>query len=173
MKRVVVVGTSGAGKTTFARALAARLDCPHIELDELFWGEHWTPHRTEQFLASTAAAVAAERWVLDGNYSVTRETVWPRATHLVWLNFSRWTVMRRIVSRTLRRALLQEPLWHGNRESPRRAFFSRQSIIVWSATTFTKNRVRYGQLMSTSPYPQLQWTELRSPREAQAFLQST
>jgi len=32
-KRVAVVGTSGAGKTTFARSLAAITDAPHIELD--------------------------------------------------------------------------------------------------------------------------------------------
>ncbi|HCU2021331.1 TPA: AAA family ATPase [Pseudomonas aeruginosa] len=39
--RVVVVGTSGAGKSTFSAALAARLGCTHVELDRLYWGPGW------------------------------------------------------------------------------------------------------------------------------------
>lgn len=172
MVRVLVIGTSGAGKTTFARALAARLGCSHVELDDLFWGEHWTPRPTAQFLASVQAAAAAERWVIDGNYSVARDTLWPRATHVVWLNFGRFTVLRRIFVRTVERAVLRRPLWQGNRESLRRAFFSRESILVWSATTFDKNRVQYAGLRASKQFPRLSWHELRSPREAVAFLRA-
>src|SRR5262249_18611627 len=43
LARVVVIGTSGAGKTTFAGRLASRLGTAHIELDALHWGHDWTP----------------------------------------------------------------------------------------------------------------------------------
>ena len=170
--RFIVVGTSGAGKSTFARALARNLGCPYVELDALFWGPDWTPKQPDVFEELARSAAAGERWVIDGNYTPIRDIVWPRGTHLVWLNFSRATVMLRILRRTISRAATQQPLWHGNRESARRAFFSRKSILLWSATTFGKNRVKYPKLQSENRHSNLTWVELRSPTEAKAFLAS-
>jgi len=48
MRRVSVVGTVGSGKTTFARALARKLDVPYVELDELNWGPRWTQASAEE-----------------------------------------------------------------------------------------------------------------------------
>jgi hypothetical protein len=73
LRRVTVVGTSCSGKTTFATALAAALDVPQIELDALHWQPNWVEAPAEVFRADVAAAVAAERWVSDGNYSVVRD----------------------------------------------------------------------------------------------------
>jgi len=71
MRRFVVVGSSsGAGKTTFARALAARLALPHIELDALHWQQTgWELPEREVFRERVDRATSAEAWVLDGNYS--------------------------------------------------------------------------------------------------------
>ena len=61
-------------------------------------------------------------------------------------------------------------MWAGNRESLRKAFLSRDSILLWSLTTFTKNRRRYGALQSSGAYPQAQWVELRTPQQARAWV---
>jgi hypothetical protein len=61
-------------------------------------------------------AVAAPAWVVDGNYSVVRDLVWDRADAVVWLDLPRRLVMRRVILRTLRRAVTREALWNGNRE---------------------------------------------------------
>ncbi|MFO6214694.1 AAA family ATPase, partial [Pseudomonas aeruginosa] len=132
--RVVVVGTSGAGKTTFSAALAARLGCTHVELDRLYWGPGWQAVPHERFEHAVERATTAPRWVADGNYSAVRELLWGRATHVVWLNFGRWTVFSRVLRRTLARGLLRTRLSHGNRESLRMAFCSRDSILLWSWT---------------------------------------
>src|SRR5438046_1897539 len=76
MRRIVVVGVPGAGKTTLAVELAGRLGIPRVECDALFWGPSWTPTPPVEFRARVAAATAGEAWVTDGNYAAVRDIVW-------------------------------------------------------------------------------------------------
>ena len=165
-----MVGTSGCGKTAFARALARQLSAKHIELDELFWSANWTPRPHEEFVEAVRQAAQAECWVADGNYSAVREVLWSRATHVIWLHFSRTVVFSRVLWRTLRRAVTRERLWHGNSESLVKAFFSRDSIVLWSLTTYAKNVTKYTALRNQAAYAHLQWSVLTKPAQASRFL---
>ncbi|QTD45530.1 toxin [Ottowia testudinis] len=168
-QRFVVIGTSGAGKSRLASELARVLGLPHIELDALHWRPGWTPSPPADFEAGVRRATAGPRWVVDGNYSAVRHIVWPRATHIVWLDYGRATVMARVWRRTLWRALTREPLWSGNRELLRRSFASRDSVLLWSWNTFDKNRAAYAALQARGAYP-AQWVRLTSPAQARAWL---
>jgi adenylate kinase family enzyme len=168
--RFVVVGTSGCGKTVFARALAHHLSAEHIELDALFWSADWTPRPPAEFVEAVRQAALSECWVADGNYSAVREVLWSRATHIVWLHFSRTVVFPRVLWRTLRRALTRQPFWHGNRESLVKALFSHDSIILWSLTTYSKNVRKYTALRDHPAYSHLQWSVLTKPAQAKRFL---
>jgi adenylate kinase family enzyme len=86
LRRVAVVGTSCSGKTTFAAALADQQQAAHIELDALHWRPGWVEAPLTAFRSDVAAAVAAERWVCDGNYGKVRDLVLGRATAVIWLN---------------------------------------------------------------------------------------
>jgi adenylate kinase family enzyme len=167
VRRVAVVGTSGAGKTTFARALAARLDVPHVELDSFFHQAGWTELPTDEFRAVAAAAVAGDAWVVDGNYtSKLGSLVNDAADTIVWLHFPRWLVTQRIVRRTARRVLTREELWNGNRE-PWTNLWSRdpeRNVIVWSWTSHHRNNERRQAAMDG------RWVVLRSPAEARRWL---
>jgi adenylate kinase family enzyme len=66
--KIVVVGTSGSGKTTVARELAHRHGVPHVELDALFHGPNWAETPAEEFRRRVAAATDGDGWVVDGNY---------------------------------------------------------------------------------------------------------
>jgi adenylate kinase family enzyme len=170
LSRVAVVGTSGTGKTTFARSLSGALGVPHVELDSLYWGPQWTPVPTEQFRSSVRSAVEAPAWVIDGNYSGVRDLVWGNATALVWLNYPFSVAFPRALRRTFRRIATRETLYGGNRESFTVA--DPEWIPWWVLRTFWKNRRRYPQLLRQPEFSHLQVFELARPREAQRLLES-
>ena len=79
-QRILVLGTTGSGKTTLARKLAEKLDQPHIELDALYWNPGWKVKPLENFRKEVAEAVSGDAWVIDGNYtSKVVDLIWPRA----------------------------------------------------------------------------------------------
>ena len=124
-QRIAVIGTTGSGKTTLARAVAVQLDTPHVELDALHWGPNWTSPAHLELRARVGAALNSERWVVDGNYSKVRDIIWARADTIVWLDYSLPLTLWRLTRRTLRRLAKREVLWNGNRESWRQQFLSR------------------------------------------------
>jgi adenylate kinase family enzyme len=173
-ERIVVVGTSCCGKSVFSRQLAQALGYPCVELDELFWAPDWTPKPEDEFRRLVAVAASAPRWVTDGNYGRIREVLWPRATTIVWLNYSFLTVFFRALRRTFERLIRKEELWHGNRESVVRSFFSRESILIWVITTVHRRRKEFEALRAGGKYPHLSWVELRRPSDVGPYLsQST
>ena len=170
-ERIVVVGSTGAGKSVLARELAARIGAPHVELDALHFAEDWVEVPDEVFTERTAAATEGGAWVVDGNYSaVMRDLAWDRAQTLVWLDYpflvSGWRLLRRTVLRSVRR----EELWQGNRESFRRSFMSREPILLWFLRTFRRRRRQYEAAMADPANAHLTFVRLRTPREAERWL---
>lgn len=151
--RIQVVGTSGSGKTTLARDLAKRLCIQHLELDSLHHQADWTHLPENEFKSRVAEFAAQADWVVDGNYSVVRQQLDSRITHLIWLDYPRWFVMWRLLRRTLWRAVSRKELWNGNRESAKNMFSrdAEMNVLLWSWTTHARNRLRYKQLFEALP----------------------
>lgn len=169
--RVVVIGSSCAGKSTFARELASARGCAFIEMDDLFWAGNWVPKPAHEFLAAVEAASAPTQWVVAGNYGSARDVLWPRATTIVWLNYSLPRVLGRGLVRTVRRVVTREVLFQGNRETFRRSFLSRDSILWWIVTTFHRRQHEFESLRASGRYAQLRWIEVRHPDQAAAAMQ--
>ncbi len=167
----MVVGTSCSGKSTFARDLAKRLHVEHVELDSLFWLPGWVIREPEAFLTLVDEYTSGPRWVTDGNYRVTRNLVWSRATAVIWLDYPFPLVLWRSIKRSLHRALTRQEMCNGNVESWRK-LISRDSIILWVIQTYSKNRQRYGDLFASDDYPHAAKIQLTSPSAAKAFLAS-
>ena len=170
MRRVVVGGSTGSGKSTFARALAERMGVPLIECDALMWGPNWTAADPDVFRDRVAAAIAADAWVLDGNYSRTRDLTWARADTFVWLDFPFFTILWRLFKRTNRRIFRREELWAGNRERFANAYLSRESLYLWLIRKYWERRRTWPLLFAQPQYAHLTVHRLRSPREATAWL---
>jgi adenylate kinase family enzyme len=168
-RRVIVGGTTGSGKTTLGREVAGIIDARHIELDALHWEPNWTEAPTDVFRARVAEAIALERWVVDGNYSVIRDLTWDAADLLVWLDYSIARVYWQLLRRTTRRVFTREELWAENRERLRTAFFSRESLFVWAVKTHWKRRRMWPPLLAQASYAQLRFVHIRSAGELRAF----
>lgn len=101
--RICVIGCSGGGKTTLARALGHRLDIPHISMDKaFFWLPGWKKRGKSEERALILKAVAAERWIMDGTGSSSFDLRIPRTDVVVWMRLPRWlcllSVFRRVAT---------------------------------------------------------------------------
>lgn len=102
LKRVVVVGCSGAGKSTFARRLAERTGLPLIHLDQEYWSPGWVERYSHaDWLARVGELCAGERWIIDGNYSASFPMRLPRATAILWLDLTRAQCLLSITRRLI------------------------------------------------------------------------
>lgn len=69
MRRIAVLGSPGAGKSRFATRLGATTGLPVVHLDRLNWRAGWQEAPAAEYRAAHDAAVAGERWIIDGDYS--------------------------------------------------------------------------------------------------------
>jgi adenylate kinase family enzyme len=167
-----LVGSPGSGKTTVGRTLASSLGVPFVELDSIFHQPGWQELSREDFRERVGGVVAEPEWVVDGNYSVVRDLVWDRADSVVWLDLPRRLVMRRIILRTVRRAVTRERLWNGNRE-PLSNFYRldpNENIIRFAWVRHAAYVQRYESAMSDAAYDHLRFVRLRTTAEIDAFL---
>lgn len=171
-QRINVVGTSGSGKTTFARQLARLLDLPYYEMDRLFWKPGWQEPSDQEFFSKVEQVTSGPLWVLDGNYTRTLAIKWKRVQLVIWLDPSFVQTVLRVTARTVRRAFTREELWPGtgNRESLAEAFLSRKSIIRWAISTHRRNREKYSALMTAPEYSHIAFVRLRSHADSQRLL---
>jgi adenylate kinase family enzyme len=168
-QRISIVGGPGCGKTTLSRRLAQLLDCPHIELDALFWGPEWTPAAREIFRRRTARVLAGCSWIVDGNYSVVRDVINARSDTLIWLDYSLPRILTRLLCRTLRRILSREVLWGTNRERLKDQL-GRDSLLLYAVRTHGRRRRTYFCLQEHLACSHLAVIRLRNPRETERWL---
>ncbi|MCO6009875.1 topology modulation protein [Actinoallomurus purpureus] len=102
MDRVAIIGCGGSGKTTIARRLGAALNAPVTHLDAVYYDSEWNTLPKQKFTALQEEIVAAERWVLDGNYAATLPIRLKRADTVVFLDLSPISCLRGVAQRRLR-----------------------------------------------------------------------
>lgn len=168
LARVVVVGTSCSGKTTFAHRLASSLNTEWIELDALYWGPGWTPRPT--FEGDVRAAAQQSRWVIDGNYSRVRDIIWRRCTAIAWLDYSFARVFSRAFRRTVRRIVSGERLYGGNRETARETLFDVETPLWLVVRTHGRRRREFPELFNRPEYRHARVIRLNTPAAADRFL---
>jgi len=172
MNRVVVIGSSCSGKSTFSKRLSSIINVEHIELDQLHWLPDWQERSDEQFRELVNKATLANAWIVDGNYSVTRDIVWPQATTIVWLNHSFSLVLFRCITRSILRVVTRKKLFSGNIESLKQTFLSRNSIILWVLKTYHQKQKNYALLLKNLENKGVNVIEFKKQSQVNAFLRT-
>lgn len=171
--RILVLGRTGSGKTTLARRLAAALDVPHVELDALYFGPGFSRAPLEVLRERTSAAIAADRWVTDGNKSAVRDLVWPRADTVVWLDYpfavSVWRLGKRAVQRTssLTKQAQSEP---GTAKSLPAQLLAAAQGVLRALRSHRGQRRRYPAMLAEPQHRHLAVVRLRTPWATRAWL---
>ncbi len=171
--RVNVIGTSGRGKSSFAKLLAGALRIPYLEMDRLYWQPNWQEPSDEAFLPILEHALSSDAWVLDGNYTRTTHIKWQRADLVIWIDYSLLLTVYRVIKRSILRAWTKQELWPGtgNCESFAR-LFSKDSMVLWTLSRYASNRDTFAKAMANEHYAHIEFVRLRSPKEAHGLTEN-
>ncbi|HXK50796.1 MAG TPA: topology modulation protein [Clostridiales bacterium] len=108
MKRILVLGCGGAGKSTFSKELHKKLGYELIHLDCHFWLPGWEMIEKEKFDSMLDDFVSREEWIMDGNYSRTIDKRLDRADTVVYFDFPRWRCLYNAVMRMVKGKLFKK-----------------------------------------------------------------
>jgi adenylate kinase family enzyme len=150
--RVLVAGMMGSGKSTFARALAARTGLPVIQLDVHYWKPGWVRPSDDEWRKRQRELLAGDAWIIDGNYNETLAIRLERADTVVYLDSPWWLCAKRAFMRGLRKPDVEMPegckdsvyrrlrdewggvgkIWHNRRSEPE---YARSEIFHHASDT--------------------------------------
>lgn len=161
-KKILILGSCGAGKSTLAIKLQKKLALPLICLDQLYWQPGWEKTEKEAWRSKVKDLLKKENWIMDGNYRSTLDLRLPAADMIIFLDYSRWLCFWRIWKRRLfgRR----EDRIKGCRE---RITFKLVKWVLWDFPRVNRKEL-YNYLKKTEPKQKV--LILRSDQEAQCLL---
>jgi adenylate kinase family enzyme len=164
MQRILLLGPGGAGKSTLARALGARLALPVIHLDREYWRPGWVAPARAEWLARVTALAAAERWVMDGNFSASLEPRLARCDTVLLVVPPARTCLARVVRRRLaHRGTTRVDMAPGCEERLTLEF-------LWWIASYRRRRLPAMRRRLAALPPSVAVHELRSPDAVVALL---
>jgi adenylate kinase family enzyme len=159
--RVAVVGSGGAGKSTFSRELGGRTGIPVVHLDQHFWRPGWVETPRDEWRAVQRDLLGGPRWIADGNYGGTLDVRLERADTVIILALSRWVCTSRVLRHTLR---------HRGRDVQAEGCPERFELKfvrwVWAYPVSSRRRLD----AALARHPHLRVVELASPRSVRRYL---
>jgi adenylate kinase family enzyme len=114
--RIVVIGVSASGKTTFTRKLSEKLSLPTFFADEIQWQPGWQYVGDDAVVTAIQKIIAEEDWIFEGYIAnAAREDVFNRADKIIYLDYPGWLSAWRYVKRTLKHRKNPRPELPGSR----------------------------------------------------------
>jgi adenylate kinase family enzyme len=109
MKRVVIIGSGGAGKSTLARRLGEILKLEVLHLDQLYWKPNWVEPPKDEWIQTVAGLLQKETWIMDGNFGGTMEMRLEACDTAIFLDFPRTICLYRVFKRWLKYRTTNRP----------------------------------------------------------------
>jgi len=101
MRRVLVIGSGGSGKSTFAKRLGELLDIDVKHLDGFYWRAGWQEPSKEEWLDKVKELASEDSWIMDGNFGGTLELRIQHCDTIIFLDLPRLLCLWRIAKRRL------------------------------------------------------------------------
>ncbi|MEO1341195.1 MAG: DNA topology modulation protein [Cyanobacteria bacterium J06635_13] len=164
MRRIAILGSCGAGKSTLAVSLGQKLDLPVFHLDAYFWQPGWQETSARQWLEIQQQLVKGDRWLIDGNYGSTLDVRLAAADTIIWLDFHRYLCLIRICKRYLKYSGKTRPdMAPACPEKLTREFIQ----YVWNFPQLHRPRI----VAKLAQYQAKQIITLQNPRQVSNLLQ--
>ncbi|MBN8827734.1 MAG: AAA family ATPase [Sphingobacteriia bacterium] len=169
MKRIVIIGTSGCGKTTLAKKLGKIINIPYYDMDDYYWLPNWVVRDSEEFPKIIDAITQNPSWIICGNYSKVNNITWEKADTIIWLDYNIFRCLYQALKRSVKNIIYSRPLCGGNYENIRHTFFSKKSIILWILTTYKKRKATY-TLAFNNQIPNKTYLRFNNPNKTRVWL---
>ncbi len=102
MKRIMIIGCPGSGKSTLSKQLAMKLKLPLVHLDQIYWKSNWQPISNETFDELLLHEVRKDEWIIDGNYSRTISMRLEACDTIIYLDYHRMTCLFGVIKRVIK-----------------------------------------------------------------------
>ena len=170
MKKVIIVGTSGSGKSMLANQLSLLLKVTSYELDDYYWLPGWqaNPFCLQLLLNQLKNQ---EAWIVNGNYTKLLGPLWRQADTIIWLDYSFTRCFLQGLKRSLKRIFYRIPCCNGNFETIQRTFFSKDSLLVWIASTYQRRKAAYHDQFAQSSSGN-KYLRFQTPKQLKPWLHS-
>lgn len=163
MKRILVIGSGGAGKSTFSRKLGEVTGIDVIHLDSIYWRPNWEKTPKDEWESTVAELVRRDSWIMDGNFGGTREMRIKASDTVILLDIPRYICLYRVIKRAIAyRGKHRPDMAAGCNEKVDPEFLS----WIWNYP----RRGRRRALEEMEKFPDKRLVVLRSAREAEDFL---
>jgi len=164
IKKVLVIGPGGAGKSTFARRLGELLEIPVKHLDSYYWRAGWQQPEKSDWLHTVAELASGDAWIMDGNFGDTLDLRIEHCDTVIFLDMSRVVCLWRVLKRRI---------LYRNRSRPDMAEGCNEKLdwefVQWIWNYSSRSRPKVVRLLKEhSGSKQIVW--LRSDAEVEKFL---
>lgn len=102
MSRIMIIGSGGSGKSTFAKELGVILEKPVYHLDAYYWKPGWTPTPNDEWDQFLGQILSEDEWIIDGNYGRTLDLRMKRSDVIIFFDLSPWITTYRVIKRRIK-----------------------------------------------------------------------
>lgn len=164
MKRIIIIGSGGAGKSTLARQLGEILQTEVLHLDKLYWQPNWVQPPKDEWNKTVKDLLKKDSWILDGNFGGTMEMRLEACDTAIFLDFPRIVCLYRILKRWRKYRNTNRPdMTEGCNEKIDLEFLG----WIWNFRKITKPRIEKHLLKFEN---EKNIIRLKSPKEVEEFL---